>query len=142
MSVLSSRVSTWPALAALGWCALTHAGVITPAITDMARSLDQVERLRTTDHPRFVQMLARFHSKASSLTPAEQWHLRYLDAWEIMYEGHDTQAAARLRDVIDHSGDAVLATKASALLLSNLGFNRHYEEAYELANRLATGLPA
>ena len=142
MSVLSSRASTWPALAALGWCALTHAGVITPAITDMARSLDQVERLRTTDHPRFVQMLARFHSKASSLTPAEQWHLRYLDAWEIMYEGHDTQAAARLRDVIDHSGDAVLATKASALLLSNLGFNRHYEEAYELANRLATGLPA
>ena len=109
--------------------------------TDPTMLLEQAESLQRKDHSRFVQMLAQIHSEAPSLTPEEQWRLRYLDAWENVFEGNYTESESQLHDVIDHSGDAVLATKASALLLTNLGVNRRYEEAFTLANRLTAELP-
>ena len=110
-------------------------------IENPGRFLDQAESLRTSNHPRFVQMMAQIHREGPQLTPAEHWHLRYLDAWETMYEGNYTESATQLREVIDHSGVPVLAAKASALLLSNLGLTRHYKEAFELANQLTRELP-
>ncbi|HEX7731985.1 MAG TPA: diguanylate cyclase [Rhodanobacter sp.] len=124
----------------MAFCVLVQP-VCASTITDPGRFLDMAEGLRTSDHPRFVQMLAQIHREEPRLAPAEHWHLRYLDAWETMYEGNYSQSATQLREVIDHSGVAVLATKASALLLSNLGINRHYKEAFELANRLTKELP-
>jgi len=109
--------------------------------TDPTMLLEQAESLQRKDHSRFVQMLAQIHSEAPSLTPEEQWRLRYLNAWENVFEGNYTESESQLHDVIDHSGDAVLATKASALLLTNLGVNRRYEEAFTLANRLTAELP-
>ncbi|WP_266184173.1 sensor domain-containing diguanylate cyclase [Dyella humicola] len=86
-------------------------------------------------------MLAQIHAETGSLTATEQWYLRYLDAWETMFEGDSAKSETQFHDVIDHSGDVTLAAKASALLLSNLGINRRYEEAFALANRLTTDLP-
>ncbi len=142
MPALSSRIRMWPAMAAMAWCVLAHAGNPPTPATDPAQALDRIERLRTTDHPRFAQMLAQFHREAPQLTASEQWHLRYLDAWEATYEGHAAGAESQLREIIGRSGDAILTTKASALLLSSLGFNRRYEEAYKLANQLTATLPA
>ncbi|WP_266168786.1 tetratricopeptide repeat-containing diguanylate cyclase [Dyella subtropica] len=109
--------------------------------TTRAQLLNQAESLRTEDHPRFVQILEQIHREAPYLTGAEQWRLRYLDAWEIMFEGDYAKAEAALREIIDHSGDETLAAKASAQLLSNLGANRRYAEAFALANRLTSSLP-
>jgi diguanylate cyclase (GGDEF)-like protein len=111
------------------------------AASDPAALLDQAESLQRKDHPRFVQMLAQLHNETRRLTSNEQWRLRYLDAWENVFEGRYAQAESQLHDVIDHAGDATLATKASALLLTNLGLNRRYEEAFLLANRLTVELP-
>lgn len=140
MCRLSSRVWPWSALLIVAFCVLVQP-VRASTIANPGRFLDQAEGLRTSDHPRFVQMLAQIHREEPRLASAERWHLRYLDAWETMYEGNYTKSAAQLREVINHSGVAVLATKASALLLSNLGINRHYKEAFELANRLTKELP-
>ena len=54
-----------------------------------------------------------------------------------------TFAAAEkpLHDVIDHSGDPTLATKASALLMNNLAATRRYEDAFKLAQPLTIDLP-
>jgi diguanylate cyclase (GGDEF)-like protein len=120
---------------------LVQTGHAATPIANPSQFLDQTESLRTEDHPRFVQMLEQFHREAPRLTAREQWHLRYLDAWETMFEGDYAKSEIQLHDVIDHSGDAPLIAKASALLLSNLGINRHYEEAFALANRLTTSLP-
>jgi diguanylate cyclase (GGDEF)-like protein len=103
--------------------------------------LDRAEHLRTEDHPRFTQMLEQIHREAPRLTTAEQWRLRYLDAWETMFEGDYAKSAVELRDVIDHSGDENLIAKASAQLLSNLGISHRYEEAFALANRVTSDLP-
>ena len=139
MSRLSCSLQSWPLWVGLTWCVLVSIGHTT--IADPGQSLDRIESLRTADHPRFVQMLAQIHREAPQLSIGEQWHLRYLDAWETMYEGGYAKSEAQLREIIDHSGDAVLAAKASALLLSNLGLNRRYTEAFELANRLTASLP-
>jgi diguanylate cyclase (GGDEF)-like protein len=123
------------------FCALaqaSHAAIATPAAGDI---LDQTEQLRTRDHPRFLQMLEQAHRDASKLTPSQQWHLRYLDAWQTAFQGDYGRANAALQDVIDHSGDMTLIAKASALLMSNLGLDSRYEEALTIANRLAADLP-
>ncbi|GLQ94962.1 GGDEF domain-containing protein [Dyella acidisoli] len=142
MSRLASRFRLWPVIVAIAWSVLAQPGYAATSITNGAAFLDQTESLRTTDHPRFVQMLAQIHQEAPRLTSREQWHLRYLDAWETMFEGDYTKSEVMLHEVIDHSGDAGLAAKASALLLTNLAANRRYEEAFALANHVTTWLPA
>jgi diguanylate cyclase (GGDEF)-like protein len=128
-------------MAAMAWCVLVQIGHTAPSIAHPTQFLDQAEKLGTADHPRFLQMLEQIQHEASQLTPSEQWHLRYLEAWETMFQGDYAKSEAQLRNIIDHAGDATLITKASVLLLSNLGFNRRYEEAFALANRLTTELP-
>ncbi len=131
----------WPALAGLAFCALTQAAHATAATPDASEFLDQTEQVRTRDHPRFVHMLEQIHHDAPQLTPGQQWHLRYLEAWQSAFQGDYVKANVLLQDVIDHSGDTTLIAKASALLMNNLGINSRYEDAFTLANRLASNLP-
>jgi len=112
------------------------------AAEDHTQLLDYTENLRTKDHPQFVQRLSQLHADSSILSKAEQWRVRYLDAWETMFNGDYSKSEAQFNEIIRNSGDQVLAEKASALLLTNLAFRRRYEEAFSLANRLATTLPS
>ncbi|WP_027484644.1 GGDEF domain-containing protein [Rhodanobacter sp. OR87] len=131
------------ALAALLLCALALAGRATdpPRITDASAFLDQTEELRIRDHRQFIERLAQIHRESPALTTAEQWHLRYLDALESSLEGSYATAEQPLRDVVGHSGDPTLATKASALLMNNLAVGRRYEDAFQLAQQLTIDLP-
>jgi diguanylate cyclase (GGDEF)-like protein len=86
-------------------------------------------------------MLARIHREAPRLTPSEQWQLRYLDAWETMFQGDYATSEPQLRDVADHSGNELLAAKAAGLLMNNLTLSRRYEDAFTLANSLAASFP-
>lgn len=146
MSWLPNRRWSWPALIGMtlitalqpGHCAALNTG---PAIANPTTFLEQAESLQRKDHSRFVQMLAQIHQDAPVLTQRDQWHLRYLDAWETMFEGNYAKSEVQLRDIIDHCGDATLAFRASSLLLMNLWLTRHYEEAFALANQLTAQLP-
>ena len=136
-----ARLGTWLALVGLALCPLACAGGATATIDDPSSFLEQTEQVRTSDHPRFLRMLGEIRNQAARLTPGEQWQLRYLEAWQTAYQGDYAEAEPALRDVIAHAGDPALAAKASALLMSNLAINSRYEEAFTLANRLATDLP-
>jgi diguanylate cyclase (GGDEF)-like protein len=103
--------------------------------------LTQVESLRTKDHPRFVEALARLHGDASKLDAKQAWQLRYLDGWETDFEGDFARAEGMLRDVIAHSGDQSLVVKATALLINNLSMQGKYAEAYAMASRATDLLP-
>ncbi|GGA29908.1 sensor domain-containing diguanylate cyclase [Dyella nitratireducens] len=128
-------------MAAMAWCLLVQPGYAATSITNPGQFLDQAESLRLKDHAQFAQMLAQIHPEAPRLSEAEQWHLRYLDAWEDMFNGNYIKSETEFHQIIDRSGDPVLIAKASGLLLSNLAFNRRYEEAFALANHLASSLP-
>ena len=135
------RPRPWPALAGLVFCACVRAGQPGQALPQVDALLQQTERVRTTDHPRFLRTLAELHRDASVLTSRQRWQLRYLDAWQAAFMGDYPRAEAMLRDVMQHADDRTLAAKATALLMSNLAFGRRYEEAYALANRLVADLP-
>jgi diguanylate cyclase (GGDEF)-like protein len=109
------------------------------AVTAM---LQQTESLRTTDHPRFLRLLEELHQHAPGMLTRERWQLRYLDAWQASFRGNYANADPMLQDVIEHSGDPALVAKASAVLLGDMGANKRYEEAFELASRLVADLPA
>jgi diguanylate cyclase (GGDEF)-like protein len=129
------------AIAGMAWGALAQPAWATMDSSAQTAFLDETENLRTKDHPQFVQRLEQIQRDRSILTPTEQWRLRYLEAWETMFSGDYAKSEAQLQDVVAHSGDSILAAKASALLLSNLGANRRYEAAFALANRMTTALP-
>ena len=141
MPPLPIRYRSWPACVGLAICVIVGTTRASTAIPDPAAFLAQTDSVRTSDHPRFMRMLAQLHREAPRLSPAEQWHLRYLDAWQTGYQGDYTKADVQLRAVAEHSGDATLAARASAMRLLGLGFTRRYEEAFALAERLATDLP-
>ncbi|MBT2119307.1 GGDEF domain-containing protein [Dyella sp. LX-66] len=59
-----------------------------------------------------------------------------------MFQGNYAKSEQELRDIIEHASDDAIRLRASSLLLMNLGWNQRYEEAFTLANRLASELPA
>lgn len=124
-------------------CVLIHTGHASDLqkITNPGAFLDQTESLRVKDHRQFTQRLVQIHRESPVLSPSEQWHLKYLDAFEESLNGHFGAAEGPLRDVIDHSGNPALAAKASFTLLDNLAASRRYEDAFTLAQRLTTSLP-
>lgn len=135
------RYRPWLAAAGLALCACAGALHATPSIGDAGAFLEQTERVRTSDHPRFVLMLEQMRSESAQLSMGQQWYLRYLEAWQTAFEGDAPKANVMLRDVIEHSGDITLKAKASALLMHNLGISNRYEEAFTIANQLASELP-
>jgi len=150
----TSRLKTWTACAVLALGALAQPGhaempgsiTIDPApassIGDPSAFLDQAENLQRKNHPRFVQMLQQLHRETPKLSPRDEWRLRYLDAWEVMFQGNYAKSEQELRDIIEHASDEAIRLRASSLLLMNLGWNQRYEEAFTLANRLAAELPS
>jgi len=131
----------WTALAAMAFCAIAQATPVSATTSDASELLARTESLRTKDNSQFVRMLEQIRLEAPHLSSNQQWQLRYLDAWETAFQGDYVKAEGQLRNVIDHSGDMTLATKASALLMGNMAINHRYEEAFQLANQLVTDLP-
>jgi len=121
-------------------CPPLMAGRATETIADPAGFLVQTEALRTRNHPLFVSRLRQIQQAWPALTEAQRWHLRYLDAWETMFEGDYATSQQQLQDIIRRSGIPALAAKSSALLLSNYGINRQYGQAFVLANELTSHL--
>jgi diguanylate cyclase (GGDEF)-like protein len=141
MVSLASRSWLGTALAVLALCVLA-APSFASTITDHTGFIDETEDLRTKDHPQFVQRLAQLRLDSKNLTATEQWKLRYLEAWETMFEGAYAKSEVQLNEIIKHSGDASLDSKAASLLMSNMALTRRYEDAFTLANQLTTNLPS
>jgi diguanylate cyclase (GGDEF)-like protein len=137
----SSRFKPWPIFVAMAFCALFQPVSAVAQQSELALRLEQTESLRTRDHTRFLQQLATLHQQASAMSIHERWQLRYLDAWQAAFQGDYPHANVMLQDVIDHSRDQALVTKASAVLMDDVGVNKHYVEAFELANQLVVDLP-
>ncbi len=126
--------------ALLGLAISTARAAISDA-TSPAALFAQAEKFHWTDQPRFVGVLNQLHQRESQLSPAQRWHLRYLDACQASLQGSVAKDAPILQDIIEHSGDPVLVTRATAKLITSLAISHQYEEAFKLANTLMIGLP-
>lgn len=141
MSRWQNRNRPWPILAVLAGCVFATCARASVPASNAAALLEQTESLRTSDHPQFLRLLEMLHQQATSMSNVERWRLRYLDAWQDSFQGDYANADAALQDIIKHSADPILIAKASAVLMDDMRNSRHYEPAFELANRLAANLP-
>lgn len=122
-------------------CVNVRAASPDPGATPADVLLVQAEEAKPVDQDRFLAVLEQLHQAAERLTPAQQWHVRFLDAWQHSFKGDYSRAEPILREVIDHSGDQSLAIRATAILIRDNFLGRHYVEAYALANALMVELP-
>ncbi|WP_266180505.1 tetratricopeptide repeat-containing diguanylate cyclase [Dyella humicola] len=112
-----------------------------PASTDPSQQLDHADSIKTSNHPTFVQLLAQLDRDAATLTTTQQWHLRYLDAWEVAYEGKYDAAGPLLSAIIEQSPDDTLRFRATATRINILGIAHRYEDAFSQLSQLIDQLP-
>ncbi|MGB8714780.1 MAG: GGDEF domain-containing protein [Rhodanobacteraceae bacterium] len=129
-------------LAAASPCsALQSPGKVPSGSAEAARLLAKAEQIKKVQHSEFVKLLGQLHDIQNSLSASQQWHLKYLDAWQSSYAGQYARAIPLLKAVIDHSGDFDLTVRATAILIQAQSLSRNYEEAYALCNQLVADLP-
>lgn len=112
-----------------------------PAPQDVAKLLLQADRIKTSRHAEFAKLLQRLDHDVSKLSSAQQWHLRYLKAWEAAYVGDYQTATSLSTEVMDHSGDITLRFRAGATAVNILGIGHRYEEAFARLSQLLDQLP-
>lgn len=112
-----------------------------PIVDDPAQLLQQADSIKTSDHPGFLQLMQRLDVEANKLSAQQQVHLRYLQAWEVSYQGDYETATPLLNAVIAKSTDATLRFRAGTTLVNILAIGSHYEEAFALVSQLLDQLP-
>ncbi|MET3653539.1 tetratricopeptide repeat-containing diguanylate cyclase [Dyella japonica] len=132
--ILTALLAGWQVGAAI-------AAVPTPA-EDSVQMLERADKLKTADHGEFLRLLSQLDQRATELSPGQQWHLRYLDAWQSAFDGRYDLARPQLHDIITRSGDPTLQVRALATLVNILGFGQHYEEAFTQLSTLVDLLPS
>ncbi|WP_157971422.1 GGDEF domain-containing protein [Dyella sp. C9] len=112
-----------------------------PTTESPEQMLQRATSIKTSDHDEFLRILAQLHPIADSLPLDEQWSLRYLEAWQAVFEGNESRAMSALRDIAEHANNPALRLRAMATMVDTFGFNHRYEEAFIQLNRLTELLP-
>ena len=76
-------------------------------------ALAEAETVLTRDHARLVVLLDELHHEQTELTPAQQRHLQFLDAWSAAFVGDYPRADRLFRGLADQAGDPALSTGSS-----------------------------
>lgn len=129
--------STWLLAVALACSAPARAQAPPPATELLARA----ERDRTADNPAFRATLAQLDTAARQLTETQQWHLRYLHAWQQDFSGDIEGSQRALREIIAKAPDPLIRFRARTTLLNTLALTRHYEDAYRELDLLLREMP-
>ncbi len=107
-----------------------------PVPDDAAQLLARAESVRTSNHPEFVSILDRLDQQIASLSLEQQWHVRYLDAWQIAFDGNYTKAGVALKAIAEQSPYAPFRLRATATLINILGFGHRYEDGFAQLDQL------
>lgn len=123
-------------------CALARAADAKPVdMVDPYQLLVSAEQLKSANNAAFQVVLKKLDSEQLNLTALQRWHLRYLHAWQKVFDGDLTGASSMLVSIIDDGHDATLRFRATATLINILGATHHYEDAYRRLNELMAQLP-
>jgi len=112
-----------------------------PITGDPAQLLKQADSVKTSDHHEFVQLMKRLGAEVTTLSPQQRMRLRYLQAWEVSYQGDYEAATPLLNAVIAESTDATLRFRVGTTLVNMLSNGSHYEEAFAQISQLLDQLP-
>lgn len=132
-------------LAIACWLALLFAaaGAAAPASGPSSAEaiLEHADRVKTSDHPLFQKLLSQLDGIRHQLSEEQQWRLRYLDAWEVVYRADYRNGERLLRQIIEQAPNRVLRLRAIATSINMLGIEHRYQDAYEWLDQLQGLLP-
>jgi len=123
---------------------VSFAGMAVAAPTTAAtpsQQLKRADRVKSSNHPEFVELLQQLDREPALLTREEQWNLRYLEAWELAYRGDYESANPRLDEIIAKSPYPTLRFRALATSVNILGDSHRYLEAFERLSQMLDQLP-
>ncbi|GAB2811958.1 tetratricopeptide repeat-containing diguanylate cyclase [Dyella kyungheensis] len=130
-------------LAALltGWHVGTAFAAVPAAAEDPVQMLERADKLKTSDHSEFLRLLSELDRRKNEFSSDQQWRLRYLDAWQLAFEGRYDRARPAFSEIAARSGDPTLRVRSLATLINILSLGRHYEEAFTQLSTLFDLLP-
>jgi diguanylate cyclase (GGDEF)-like protein len=112
-----------------------------PASADAEQLLRRADTIKTSNHAEFTELLKQLDGDAKKLPAEQQWHLRFLVAWEAANSGDYETATKSLNAIMDQSPSATLRFRAGATLVNMLGIGHRYEEAFARLSQLLDQLP-
>lgn len=104
--------------------------------------LKHADKVKTAAHPEFVQLLKQINNEFPRLTSQQQFYLRYLQAWEVGYQGDYKRATSLLDGIIAEPSDVNLKFRAGTTLVNMLSIGSNYEAAFARVGQLLSQLPA
>jgi diguanylate cyclase (GGDEF)-like protein len=111
------------------------------ATDDTAQLFARADAIKMMDHTSYVQLIEQLQGRIATLSDADKWHLRYLQAWQTVYIGQNEKARLLLEAVIKQAPDADLREQARGTLINVLGTSHHYEEAFTTLDQALEELP-
>ena len=108
---------------------------------DASQLLEQADYIKTSNHAGFVQVLKQLDGDAAKLSAKQQLSLRYLHAWQNVYDGKYEAAIKQLNEVIGESRDVTLRFRADVTVVNALSIAAHYQEGYARLSQLIDLLP-
>jgi diguanylate cyclase (GGDEF)-like protein len=144
--MLSSGRQRWAFVASRALLMFMLTGTAAMAVSvsvpdDHAQLLKRADDLRTSNHAEFIQLIKQLDGKAKEFSPSERMYLRYLQAWELGYQGNYEVATPQLNAIIAESTDATLRLRAATTLINMLVIGARYERAFVRVNELLDQLP-
>ncbi|MGB3461086.1 MAG: diguanylate cyclase [Rhodanobacter lindaniclasticus] len=106
-----------------------------------AQLLQQADGMESSNIVEFSSLLKRLDDSRKELTPAQQWHLRYLQARRIIFLGDFKNAIPLMEEVADGAQDPLLSFRARATTVDLLVTQSRYQDAFERLDPLLTMLP-
>lgn len=103
--------------------------------------LDQADRVKTSDHARFLSILAQLSTGSGKLSKDQRQYLDYLQAWQLVFNGDNAAAIARMDAIVTGASDPNLRFRANANIINILGLDSRYKEAFARLATLVADLP-
>jgi tetratricopeptide (TPR) repeat protein len=97
--------------------------------------------IKMLDNAAYVALLEQLERKTTTLSEADRWHLRYLEAWQTAYVGQNDKARLMLEAVAKQAPEDDLREKARATLINILGLGHRYEQAFTYLDQALDDLP-
>ena len=92
-------------------------------------NLEEADRVRTTDRPRFDALMSRMDREAGDATPAQRMELRLLHAYKPLLDGDYAASISQLQQLLADGPSNLLRYRANIMLMTNYVVRGEFSDA-------------
>lgn len=106
------------------------------AFASFEQRLQEADKLRSSDGPRFTTLLDELDAGSKDATPVQLQRLRYLRAYQsVVYRNQPRQGIIQAKAVFDEAKAPDLKFRAGSLLVNTYAFTRNFTEGLRYLNQ-------